>query len=117
MFNNYQLQVLQILTDKWKIWEKTQVSLFTHEDKLRIDELRATMGLAPADASCNACFMDDISVLIKAYQNQLQTAENAAATDAENTPEITDKNSLVNTTNTQNGTEGGEGKKRTRKKK
>jgi hypothetical protein len=115
MFNNYQLEVLQILADKWAMWEKTQVSLFTHEDNLRINELRAVLGLSPANNSCHSCFIDDISVLITAYKNELQTAENTVEADAAAPVE----NTLVNTTETttQSGTEGGEGKKRGRKKK
>lgn len=70
MFNNYQLQLLQQLEEKWQLWLQTKVSLFTHEDKLRIDDLRSIIGLKPARSSCHTCFMEDINALMAAYEKQ-----------------------------------------------
>ncbi len=70
MFTNQHLNILHSLETKWQVWKQSQVSLFTHEDKLRIDEVRAAMGLAPANINCHACFMEDIAVLMNAYEQQ-----------------------------------------------
>ncbi|MGV3596660.1 MAG: hypothetical protein ACO1PI_02265 [Bacteroidota bacterium] len=75
MFNNYQLQILQQLEEKWALWQQTKVSLFTHEDKLRIDELRSIIGMQPARSSCHACFMEDIQTLMAIYSRHKQSGE------------------------------------------
>lgn len=82
MFNNYQLQILQQLEEKWALWEQTKVSLFTHEDKLRIDDLRSIVGLAPARSGCHACFMDDIQALMAVYARHKQSGESTAQGEA-----------------------------------
>lgn len=82
MFNNYQLQILQQLEEKWDLWKQTKVSLFTHEDKLRIDDLRSIVGLAPARSSCHACFMEDIQALMAVYAQHKQSDESIAQGEA-----------------------------------
>ncbi len=75
MFTNQQLEVLQTLEEKWAILNKTQVSLFTHSDKLKLDEVRATMGLPPCDIACHSCFMEDIAAVMNVYDQQKQSDE------------------------------------------
>ena len=73
MFTNQQLEVLQTLEEKWTVLSKTQVSLFTHSDKLKLDEVRKTMGLPPCQIACHSCFMEDIAVVMNAYDQQKQS--------------------------------------------
>lgn len=73
MFTNQQLEVLQTLEEKWAVLNKTQVSLFTHSDKLKLDEVRATMGLQPCHIACHSCFMEDIAAVMNAYDQQKQS--------------------------------------------
>ncbi len=75
IFNKQQLSTLQTLEEKWTVWNKTQVSLFTHSDKLKLDEVRATMGLQPCDIACYSCFIDDISAVMNIYDQQKQSDE------------------------------------------
>jgi len=84
MFTEQQLNILHTLDLKWQVWKQSQVSLFTHEDKLRIDEVRAAMGLAPANINCNACFMEDIAVIMNAYEQQ-KTGDNIVQGEATGT--------------------------------
>lgn len=84
MFNNYQLQILQQLEDKWLLWQQTKVSLFTHEDKRLIDDLRSIIGMPPARSSCHVCFMEDTSALMAVYAQHKQSGENTAQGEATN---------------------------------
>lgn len=82
MFNNHQLELLQSLEQKWAVWNKTQVSLFTHSDKLKLDDARASMGLPPCDIACHSCFMDDITVVMNAYEQQKQSTDTTQQNEA-----------------------------------
>lgn len=82
IFNTQQLAVLKQLEDKWVVWKNSQVSLFTHTDKTKLDVVRKSMGLRPAEISCHACFINDISEIMKAYDQQKQSGDTTTQSEA-----------------------------------
>lgn len=85
-FNTQQLAVLQTLEDKWIVWKSSQVSLFTLTDKTKLDEVRTALGLSPANISCHSCFIDDISQIMVAYDQQKQNGDTATQSEATGEP-------------------------------
>lgn len=69
MYTQDQLQKIELIKEKWKTWEQSRVSLFTHEDRKIINELREAAGMPPSYSSCNACFMDAVRELMTIIQH------------------------------------------------
>ena len=69
MYTEDQLQKIGPIKEKWKTWEQSRVSLFTHEDRKIVNELRVAAGMAPSHTSCNACFMDAVRELMRKIQD------------------------------------------------
>lgn len=85
-FNTQQLTLLQTLEEKWEVWKKTNVCLFTQADKTKLDQVRAAFNLLPANIACHSCFVADFSVIMQAYDQQKQSGDTATQTAATGEP-------------------------------